>query len=62
MRRVGLGAHVFRIAPPLALLLACDAFGELVGYAAGAGAAMRKLTADEFQKHRWASAPARPTT
>ena len=50
----GLGRQIpLRTLPTAALLLLVDGVGEMVGYAAGAGSAMRKLSDGEFRRERF---------
>ena len=47
------GTPPWRMLPMMAFLLACDGAGECVGYLAGAGAAMRRVSDMEFHRYRY---------
>lgn len=51
--KVGSAPKAAMLLPILALFLAVDAFGEMVGYALGTGDVMRQLTEREFHRERF---------
>lgn len=59
MKREQLRPRLPRVILPLVAMLAFDGLGEMVGYAAGAGGAMAKLTDMEFHRHRYVTKPNR---